>query len=147
MHRSKSANSKQYIVKDINQTFPGEYFPQEIHENIGGWIQKMQTTDISGLKSNETTTLFRVINLTIKDAIKITFYFVSIIFFVGFITSLFTRSSKESERNILLVKENMNKNSAKLTERFFLVELDLRLFNVKYTDQKTEIFKLNWIQN
>ncbi|MGB9937484.1 MAG: MFS transporter [Methanobacterium sp.] len=81
----------------VNQVYPGEFTKEEIQQNIGGWVQKMQTTDIPGLKSDKASSIFKIVDLTITNAMKITFYFVSVIFLIGFITSLFIRPFKVSD--------------------------------------------------
>lgn len=81
----------------VDETFPGKYSEDQINENLKGWIEKMQTTSIVGLKSNESSTAFTIVNLTIRNAMKTTFHFVCLIFFIGFITSLFIRPIKGLE--------------------------------------------------
>lgn len=83
----------------VDQTFPGKYSKDEIHQNLNGWIEKMGTTSIEGLKANETSTAFIIVNLTVRNAMNTTFNFVSLIFLIGFITSLFIRPLKLSKIN------------------------------------------------
>ncbi|WP_414470446.1 MFS transporter [Methanobacterium sp. ACI-7] len=85
------------LATAVNQTYPGEFSKQEIQENIAGWVEKMQSTNIPELKENQASKVFNIVNLTIKNAMKTTFQFVSVIFFIGFITSLFIRPLEVSE--------------------------------------------------
>ncbi len=76
----------------VQENYPG-VTTEEIHQNLVGWVDKMQTTDLKGL--NQTSTTFKIVNSTLANAMKTAFDTVSLIFFIGFLTSLFIRPSKQ----------------------------------------------------
>ena len=86
----------------VDQTYPGEFSKQEIKQNLAIWVEKMETTSIAGLKEDKASKAFEVVNLTISNAMKTTFQFVSIIFLIGFIISLFIRPFKIIESKEIL---------------------------------------------
>ncbi len=80
----------------VHQTFPGKYSDEEIQGEVNGWLEEMRTSNVSELKLNENSTLSILINTTVSNEMKSTFQFVGLIFFLGFITSLFIRPLKLS---------------------------------------------------
>jgi EmrB/QacA subfamily drug resistance transporter len=82
------------IYTAVDQTFPNEFTKNEIKQNLTLYEEKMQTTNITALKKNETTIAYKIVNKSISNAMKTTFDFVSIIFFIGFIISLYIKPLK-----------------------------------------------------
>jgi len=58
------------------------------------YTQKMKTTNITALKNNQTSTAYTIVNKTISTAMKAAFDFVSIIFLIGFLISLYIKPLK-----------------------------------------------------
>jgi Na+/melibiose symporter-like transporter len=79
----------------VNQTFPGEYSEDQIQHEVDGWLEKMRTSNVTDLKLNQHTNLFILINKTVENEMKTTFQFVGLVFFIGFLTSLFIRPLKK----------------------------------------------------
>lgn len=90
------------LAAAVDQTYPGEFSKQEIKQNLSGWVEKMETTSIADLKSDKSSKAFEIVNLTISNAMKTTFHFISIIFLIGFIISLFIRPFKINESKEIL---------------------------------------------
>jgi EmrB/QacA subfamily drug resistance transporter len=82
------------IYVAVDQTFPNEFSKDQIKQNLTNFEQKMKTTNITGLKKNETSIAYQLVNRTVSDAMKKTFDFVTIIFLIGFIISLFIKPLK-----------------------------------------------------
>jgi len=83
------------IYVAVDQTFPNEFSKNDIKNNLTVYEHKMKQTNITALKNNETSIAYKIINKTVSDAMKTTFSFVSIIFLIGFIISLFIRPMNE----------------------------------------------------
>lgn len=81
----------------VTEASPGNYSEEQIQHEVDGWLQKMSTSNVSELKSNESSTLSILVNKTVRTEMKTTFQFVSLIFFIGFIASLFIRPNKTSD--------------------------------------------------
>ena len=81
----------------VQQNFPNEYSKQEVQQNLMTWIEKMKTVDIQGLKENEKSTAYIVVNSTLSSAMKSAFDSVSIVMLLGFILSLFLRPPKPNK--------------------------------------------------
>jgi EmrB/QacA subfamily drug resistance transporter len=79
----------------VDQTFPNQFTKDQIKQNLVFYDEKMKTTNITGLKNNETSTAYKIINKTVSNAMKTTFDFVSIIFLIGFLISLYIKPLKE----------------------------------------------------
>ncbi len=58
------------------------------------YTKKMKTTNITAIKNNQTSIAYTIVNKTISSAMKAVFDFVSIIFLIGFIISLYIKSLK-----------------------------------------------------
>jgi len=78
----------------VDQTFPNEFSKTQIKQNLTQYEQKMHTTNITALKSNETSIAYIIVNKTVGHAMQTAFDFVSIIFFIGFIMSLYIKPLK-----------------------------------------------------
>jgi EmrB/QacA subfamily drug resistance transporter len=83
------------IYTAVDQTFPNEFTKDEIKQGLTLYTQKMGTTNITSLKGNETSTAYTIVNKTINNAMKTAFDFVSVIFLIGFICSLYIKPLKE----------------------------------------------------
>ncbi|MFY9638154.1 MAG: MFS transporter, partial [Methanobacterium sp.] len=82
------------IYVAVDQTFPNQYSKDQIKQNLLQFDEKMKTTNITALKGNDTSTAYKILNKTVSDAMKTTFEFVSIIFLIGFLISLFIKPLK-----------------------------------------------------
>jgi MFS family permease len=78
----------------VDQTFPNEFSKDQIKQNLTQYDEKMKTTNITGLKNNETSIAYILVNTTVKNAMKTTFDFVTVIFFIGFLISLYIKPLK-----------------------------------------------------
>jgi EmrB/QacA subfamily drug resistance transporter len=83
------------IYVAVDQTFPNEFSKNDIKNNLSTYEETMKHTNITALKSNETSIAYIIVNKTVSNAMQTTFGFVSIIFLIGFIISLFIRPMKE----------------------------------------------------
>jgi EmrB/QacA subfamily drug resistance transporter len=83
------------IYMAVDQTFPNEFSKSEIKQNLTQYEQTMKTTNITGLKANQTSTAYTIVNTTISNAMRSAFDFVSLIFLIGFLISLYIRPMKE----------------------------------------------------
>ncbi len=83
------------IYTAVDQTFPNEFSNDQIKQNLTQYTEKLKTTNITGLKGNETSTAYKLVNRTISNAMKTTFDFVSLIFLLGLIFSLFIKPLKQ----------------------------------------------------
>ena len=83
------------IYTAVDHTFPNEFSKDQISQNLTQYSEKMKTTNITGLKNNETSIAYKLVNITVNHAMKTTFDFVTVIFFIGFLISLFIRPLKE----------------------------------------------------
>jgi EmrB/QacA subfamily drug resistance transporter len=79
----------------VDQTFPHEFTKDQIKQNLTQYTEKMKTTNITALKNNETSTEYIIVNKTVSNAMKTTFDFVSIIFLIGFLISLYIKPLKQ----------------------------------------------------
>jgi EmrB/QacA subfamily drug resistance transporter len=79
----------------VDQTFPHEFTKDQIKQNLTEYTEKMKTTNITALKNNETSTAYIIVNKTVSNAMKTTFDFVSIIFLIGFLISLYIKPLKQ----------------------------------------------------
>jgi EmrB/QacA subfamily drug resistance transporter len=82
------------IYMAVDQTFPNEFTKEEIKQNLILYTQKMKTTNITAIKNNQTSIAYTIVNKTISSAMKAAFDFVSIIFLIGFIISLYIKPLK-----------------------------------------------------
>jgi EmrB/QacA subfamily drug resistance transporter len=91
------------IVSGINtavdQTFPNEFSKDQIKQNLTQYEEKMKTTNITSLKNNQTSIAYKLANITVKNAMKTTFYFVTLIFLIGFLISLYIKPLKMRDLN------------------------------------------------
>lgn len=77
----------------FNQTYPNQFTKGEINEKYLIYEQKADTTH-EVLVKNQNATLNTIVDNTIKNAMKTVFDFISIIFLISFIVSLFIKPIK-----------------------------------------------------
>jgi len=87
------------IYVAVDQTFPNEFSKDQIKQNLLQFDEKMKTTNITSLKGNETSDAYKIVNKSVSDAMKTTFDFVSIIFLIGFIISLYIKPLKRIKKD------------------------------------------------
>nr|WP_292755781.1 MFS transporter [Methanobacterium sp.] len=76
-----------------DQIYPNQFTKGQINEKLAVYEEKNNTTyDV--LKGNENTDLYTIINKTVRNAMKTAFEFISIIFLISFIISLFIKPLK-----------------------------------------------------
>jgi Arabinose efflux permease len=76
-----------------DQIYPDQFTKGQINEKLAVYEEKNITTyDV--LKGNENTDLYTIINKTVRNAMKTAFEFISIIFLISFIISLFIKPLK-----------------------------------------------------
>lgn len=83
------------IYTAVDQTYPNEFSKDQIKQNLTLYTEKLKTTNITIIKENETSNAYKLVNKTISKAMQTTFDFVSLIFLVGLICSLFIKPLKE----------------------------------------------------
>jgi energy-converting hydrogenase Eha subunit F len=83
----------------VDQTFPNEYSKDQIKQNLLQYDEKMKTTNITSLKENETSDAYKIVNKSVSDSMKTTFDFVSIIFLIGFLISLYIKPLKRIKKD------------------------------------------------
>ena len=83
----------------FDQTYPNQFTKAEINEKFSVYEQKINTThDV--LEKNQNSTLNTIVNRTIKSGMKTVFEFITFIFLISFIVSLFIRPLKRKKQNI-----------------------------------------------
>jgi len=83
----------------FDQTYPNQFTKAQINEKFSIYEQKMNTTyDV--LETNQNSTLKAIVNRTIKSGMKTVFEFISFIFMISFIVSLFIKPLKRKKPNI-----------------------------------------------
>ena len=87
------------IYVAVDQTFPNEYSKDQIKQNLLQYDEKMKTTNITSLKENETSDAYKIVNKSVSDSMKTTFDFVSIIFLIGFLISLYIKPLKRIKKD------------------------------------------------
>ncbi len=78
----------------VEKELPGKYSKEEIQQNLHDWVQKYETTDLKVFK-NDKSTVARIVDETIAQAMNMTFYVIAFIFFLGLISSLFSWRQRE----------------------------------------------------
>lgn len=81
------------LSTEINNNYP-QLGDQQIKDNIQDWVLKLQTTDLTLLKSQQSIAA-NIVNNTIAKAMNQAFMGLSIIFFIGVILSLFIREKEK----------------------------------------------------
>ncbi len=82
------------LYSAYDQVYPGQFTKSEINQKFDLYHEKKNTTTYEVLKGNENTLLYTIINKTVRSAMKTAFDFVSIIFLISFIISLFIKPLK-----------------------------------------------------
>ena len=77
----------------FDQTYPNQFSKQEINQKFTIYEEKTNTTH-QVLKGNGNSTLYTIINKTVRNAMQTVFEFISIIFLISFIISLFIKPLK-----------------------------------------------------
>jgi EmrB/QacA subfamily drug resistance transporter len=81
------------LYSAFDQTYPNQFTKNEIDQKFNIYEKKVNTTH-EVLEGNEHSTLYKIVNLTVRNAMKTVFEFVSIIFFISFLISLFIKPLK-----------------------------------------------------
>ncbi len=76
------------LTTAVEDQLPGKYSKDEIQKNLHDWVQKYETTDLRTFK-NDNSTVARIADETIAGAMNTAFIGVALVFFLGFISSLF----------------------------------------------------------
>jgi MFS family permease len=79
----------------VDQTFPNEFTKDDIKQNLTHYTETFKHTNLTGLRENEKTNAFKIVNITIINEMKTTFDFISLIFLIGLISSLFIKPLKQ----------------------------------------------------
>lgn len=83
------------LYSAVDQTFPNEFTKEQIKENLTHYTETFKHTNLTGLKENEKSKAFKVVNITISKEMQATFDFISLIFLIGLISSLFIKPLKQ----------------------------------------------------
>ena len=81
------------LYSAFDQIYPNQFSKNEINQKFIIYEEKVNTTH-EVLKGNENSTLYEIVNTTVRNAMKTVFEFVSIIFLISFIISLFIKPLK-----------------------------------------------------
>jgi EmrB/QacA subfamily drug resistance transporter len=84
------------LYASFDQTYPNQFSNEEINEKFLFYEQKNDTT-YNYLEKNQNSTLKIVVNQTVKNAMKIVFEFITFIFLISFIVSLFIHPLKRKK--------------------------------------------------
>jgi len=79
----------------VDQTFPNEFTKDEIKQNLTHYTETFKHTNLTGLRENEKSNAFKIVNITISNEMQSTFNFISLIFLIGLISSLFIKPLKQ----------------------------------------------------
>jgi hypothetical protein len=82
------------LYSAYDEVYPGQFTKSEINEKLDIFHEKKNTTTYEILEGNKNTPLYTIINKTVRNAMKTAFVFVSIIFLISFIISLFIKPLK-----------------------------------------------------
>ncbi|MDP1552000.1 MAG: MFS transporter [Methanobacteriaceae archaeon] len=82
------------LYSAYDEVYPGQFTKSEINEKLDIFHEKKNTTTYEILEGNKNTPLYTIINKTVRNAMKTAFIFVSIIFLISFIISLFIKPLK-----------------------------------------------------
>ncbi len=75
----------------------GNMTTTEIHDSLFNYVEKMQTTSPENIPSNLVPQVTQMVDATISSAMKMTFNALALIFFLGFVTSIFIPSRKKQQ--------------------------------------------------
>lgn len=84
------------LYASFDQTYPNQFSKEEINEKFLFYEQKNDTTH-NYLEKNQNSTLKVVVNQTVKNAMRIVFEFITFIFLISFIVSLFIQPLKRKK--------------------------------------------------
>lgn len=85
------------LYSAFDQTYPNQFSKNEINQKFTIYEEKINTThDV--LTGSKNSTLYTIVNRTVRNAMKTVFDFVSILFLVSFLISLFIRPVKRKWR-------------------------------------------------
>jgi hypothetical protein len=79
----------------VDQTFPNEFTKDEIKGNLTHYTETFKHSNLTGLRENEKSNAFKIVNITISYEMKTNFDFISLIFLIGLISSLFIKPLKQ----------------------------------------------------
>jgi hypothetical protein len=82
------------LYSAYDQVYPGQFTKSEINQKFDIYHEKKNTTTYEILEGNKNSLLYTIINKTVRSAMKTAFVFVSIIFLISFIISLFIKPLK-----------------------------------------------------
>ena len=81
------------LYSAFDQTYPNQFSKQQINQKFTIYEEKTNTTH-EVLKGKGNSTLYTIVNKTVRNAMKTVFEFISIIFLISFIISLFIKPLK-----------------------------------------------------
>lgn len=82
------------LYSAYDQVYPHQFTKSEINQKLAIYHEKKNTTTYEVLQGNNNTLLYTIINKTVRSAMKTAFDYVSIIFLISFIISLFIKPLK-----------------------------------------------------
>lgn len=87
------------LYASFDQTYPNQFSKGEINEKYLFYEQKTDTTH-NYLEKNQNSTLKTIVNQTVKNAMRTVFEFITFIFLISFIVSLFIQPLKRKKEYI-----------------------------------------------
>lgn len=82
------------LYSAYDQVYPHQFTKSEINQKLVLYHEKKNTTTYEVLQGNNNPLLYTIINKTVRSAMKTAFDFISIIFLISFIISLFIKPLK-----------------------------------------------------
>jgi EmrB/QacA subfamily drug resistance transporter len=86
------------LYNTYDQTYPNQFSHNEINEKFLSYEKKNDTT-YNYLEKNQNTTLKTIVNQTVKNAMRTVFEFITFIFLISFIVSLFIQPLKRKKQS------------------------------------------------
>jgi Na+/melibiose symporter-like transporter len=80
----------------VDQNYPNQFDKNQINQKLNVYEEKVGTTH-QVIEANKSSVLYTIINATVRDAMKTAFEFVSFIFLISFIISLFIKPLKRQK--------------------------------------------------
>ncbi|UTB32649.1 MAG: MFS transporter [Methanobacterium sp. ERen5] len=89
------------LYSTYDQTYPNQFSHNEINAKFLSYEKKNDTTH-NYLEKNQNSTLKIIVNQTVKNAMRTVFEFITFIFLISFIVSLFIQPIKRKKQDIEL---------------------------------------------
>ena len=82
------------LYSTYDQLYPNQFTKSQINEKFTIYEKKVNTTTHEALQKDQNSTLYQIVDHTVQNAMRTVFEFISIIFLISFIVSLFIKPIK-----------------------------------------------------